>query len=391
MSRPQPDDPFSLAEDLDRIRAASRFRIRRTITSAQGARIHAEGRSYINFSSNDYLGLANDKRLVQALQSAADEYGVGSGASQLICGRSRAHEQLETAIAQQLGRSRAVLFSSGYLANLAVITTFAGRREDVVVMDRDSHASLVDGGLLARASLRRYAHRDVAELEGLCGRGRTLVATDGVFSMDGSIAPLPEIAEKCARHNALLAVDDAHGLGVLGKKGGGTPEHYCLDQAQVPVLVGTFGKACGVMGAFVAGSDDVIETLVQTGRPYIYTTAMAPALAAAATEALAIVARETWRREKLRARVQQFVRGAQQLGLPMIPSETPIQGLLAGSADAAVKLSERLRRQGFWVSAIRAPTVAKNTERLRITLSAGHSEEQVDRLLDALAPARGHE
>ncbi|MDE0157957.1 MAG: 8-amino-7-oxononanoate synthase [Gammaproteobacteria bacterium] len=389
MPAPLPADPFSLANRLDRIRSAGLFRTRRTITTAQGALIRSEGRTFINFSSNDYLGLANDGRLVQALQSGAADYGVGSGASPLICGRSRAHEQLEEAVARQLGRSRAVLFSSGYLANLAVITSFAPRRENVVVMDRDNHASLIDGALLARAGLRRYAHHDVEELENLCGSDCALVATDGVFSMDGSIAALPDIAALCLSRRILLAVDDAHGFGVLGKNGGGTPEHYSLDQAQVPVLMGTFAKACGVMGAFIAGPDEVVEILIQTGRSYIYSTAMPPALAAAACRALAIVERESWRRDKLRALVDRFVRGARQLGLPLIPSQTPIQGLLAGSAEAAVRSSERLRAQGLWVNAIRAPTVAKNTERLRITLSAGHSEEQVDRLLEVLALTAG--
>ena len=385
MPAPLPADPFSLANRLDRIRSAGLFRTRRTITTAQGALIRSEGRTFINFSSNDYLGLANDGRLVQALQSGAADYGVGSGASPLICGRCRAHEELEEAVARQLGRSRAVLFSSGYLANLAVITSFAPRREDVVVMDRENHASLIDGALLARASLRRYAHNDVTGLENLCGNDCALVATDGVFSMDGSIAALSEIAALCARRRVLLAVDDAHGFGVLGKTGGGTPEHFSLDQAQVPVLMGTFAKACGVMGAFVAGPDEVIETLIQTGRSYIYSTAMPPALAAAAARALVIIEREPWRRERLRALVGRFARGAQQLGLPVIPSGTPIQGLLVGSAEAAVSSSDYMRSKGIWLNAIRAPTVAKNTERLRITLSAGHSDEQVDRLLEALA------
>ena len=387
MSRPPAADPYSLANGLDRIRASGRFRTRRTIASAQGTVVRAEGRTFINFSSNDYLGLANDGRLVQALQAGAAAYGVGSGASPLICGRSRAHEQLEEALAQHLGRSRAVLFSSGYLANLAVITSFAPRRENVVVMDRDNHASLIDGALLARAGLRRYAHHDVAELESLCGSDCALVATDGVFSMDGSIAALPDIAALCERRRILLAVDDAHGFGVLGKNGGGTPEHFCLDQALAPVLMGTFAKACGVMGAFVAGPDEVIETLIQTGRSYIYSTAMPPALAAAAARALAIIEKESWRREKLRALVGRFVRGAQQLDLPVLASDTPIQGLLTGSAEAAVSSSDYLRGKGIWLNAIRAPTVAKNSERLRITFSAGHTDEQVDRLLEALAQA----
>ena len=385
MSRPLPADPHSLADGLDRIKNAGRFRTRRTITSAQGPLVRSEGQTFINFSSNDYLGLANDGRLVQALHAGAARYGVGSGASQLVCGRSRAHADLEETVAQRLGRSRALLFSSGYLANLAVITSFAARRKDVVVMDRENHASLIDGALLSRAGLRRYAHLDTAELENLCGSGCSLVATDGVFSMDGSVAPLPSIAAICAPRRVLLAVDDAHGFGVLGNTGGGSVEHFSLDQTQVPVLMGTFAKACGVMGAFVAGPDEVIETLVQTGRSCIYSTAMPPALALAADRALAIIAEESWRRDRLRALVGRFVRGAQQLELPVIPSETPIQGLILGSAEAAVSSSDYLRAQGIWASAIRAPTVAKNTERLRISLSAGHSDEQVDRLLEVLA------
>lgn len=385
MSAPAPADPFSIATRLDGIKAAGLFRTRRTIASAQGALVRADGRQYVNFAGNDYLGLANDPRLVETVRSATAEYGVGSGASQLICGRSRAHERLEEALAVYTGRSRALIFSSGYLANLAVMTTFAARREDVIVMDRENHASLVDGALLSRAGLRRYGHHDVAGLESLCSENRTLVATDGVFSMDGSIAALPDIVAACARRRALLAVDDAHGFGVLGTHGGGTLEHYSLDQAQVPILTGTFGKACGAMGAFVAGPDDLIEIIIQSGRSYIYTTAMPPALAAAAARALAIIARETWRREKLRALVDRFVRGAAQLGLPVMPSTTPIQGFLVGSAEAAVRGSDYARARGIWVSAIRTPTVAKNTERLRITLTAGHDDEQVDRLLDTLA------
>ena len=385
MGRPAPADPFSLTGRLDKIRSAGLFRTRRTISSAQGAVIRADGRHYDNFSSNDYLGLANDPRLVEAVQDGAAAYGAGSGASQLICGRSSAHEQLEEALAAHTGRARAVVFSSGYLANLAVITSFATRREDSIVMDRENHASLVDGALLARAGLRRYAHNDIAGLERLCTGKRTLVATDAVFSMDGSIAALPDIVAVCARHRALLAVDDAHGFGVLGETGGGTLEHYSLDQSRVPVLMATFGKACGAMGAFVAGPEEVVEAVIQSGRSYIYTTALAPALAVAATRSLAIVARETWRRERLRDLVRRFSRGAQQLDLPVLASSTPIQGFLAGSAEAAVKAGDYARSRGVWLNAIRPPTVPKNTERLRITLTAGHSDEQVDRLLDTLA------
>lgn len=385
MQVPAPADTFSLASRLDNIKSAGLFRSRRAVDSAQGALIRADGRQYVNFSSNDYLGLANDARLVEAVQGAVATYGVGSGASQLICGRSRAHEKLEETLAAQTGRSRAVVFSSGYLANLAMITTFAARREDIVVLDRENHASLVDGALLARAGLRRYAHNDVAGLEQLCSEGRALVATDSVFSMDGSIAALPDIASVCARRGAMLAVDDAHGFGVLGDNGGGALEHFSLDQSRVPVLMATFGKACGAMGAFVAGPEDVIEAVIQSGRSYIYTTAMPPALAVAAEKSLGIVARENWRREKLRLLVGRFVEGARQLELPVLPSTTPIQGFLVGSAGAAVSGSDYARSRGIWVNAIRSPTVPKNTERLRITLTAGHNDEQVDRLLDTLA------
>ena len=385
MRHPAPADPFSLTGRLDKIKSAGLFRTRRTISSAQGAVIRADGRQYDNFSSNDYLGLANDARLVEAVQDGVAAYGVGSGAAQLICGRSSAHGQLEEALAAHTGRSRAVVFSSGYLANLAVITTFATRREDSIVMDRENHASLVDGALLARAGLRRYAHNDIAGLERLCTGKRILVATDGVFSMDGSIAALPDIVSVCTRHRALLAVDDAHGFGVLGETGGGALEHYSLDQSRVPVLMATFGKACGAMGAFVAGPEEVVEAVIQSGRSYIYTTALPPALAVAAQRSLAIVAKETWRRERLRDLVGRFSRGAQQLDLPVLSSSTPIQGFLAGSADAAVKGSDYARSRGVWLNAIRPPTVPKNTERLRITLTAGHSDEQVDRLLDTLA------
>ena len=379
-------DPFSLKAGLARIAAAGLRRTRQALDSAQGATVSIKGRRLINFCSNDYLALAQEPRLAAALRAGLAAYGLGSGASPLVCGRNRAHEELEEAVAAHLGRARALLFSSGYLANLAVVSAFASRRDDTIVMDKANHASLVDGALLARGRLRRYGPHDLAGLERLCaGTGRVLVATDSVFSMDGSLAALPAIAAICARRGAWLVVDDAHGFGVLGPRGGGALEHFDLDENQAPLTTATFGKACGVMGAFAAGAADAVETLVQRGRPYIYSTAMPPALAVAAREALAIVERETWRREKLRALTRRFTRGAKQLGLPLLPSATPIQGFMVGNAGAAVRCSQRALAQGLLLSAIRSPTVPKNTERLRITLTAGHSEEQVDRLLDALA------
>lgn len=379
-------DPFSLKAGLARIAAAGLRRTRQALDSAQGATVSVKGRRLINFCSNDYLALAQDPRLIAATRAGLATYGLGSGASPLVCGRSRAHAELEDAVAARLGRARALLFSSGYLANLAVVSAFASRRDDTIVMDKANHASLVDGALLARGRLRRYAPHDLAGLERLCaGAGRVLVATDSVFSMDGSLAALPAIAAVCARRGAWLVVDDAHGFGVLGPRGGGALEHFDLDEDQAPLTTATFGKACGVMGAFAAGAADAVETLVQRGRPYIYSTAMPPALAVAARQALAIVERETWRREKLRALTQRFTRGAKQLGLPLLPSATPIQGFIVGNAEAALRCSQRALARGLLLSAIRSPTVPKNTERLRITLTAGHSEDQVDRLLDALA------
>ena len=380
-------DPFFLKAGLERIAAAGLRRTRQTLDSAQGATVSIKGRRLINFCSNDYLALAQDPRLTAALRGGLATYGLGSGASPLVCGRNRAHEELEDAVAARLGRARALLFSSGYLANLAVVSAFASRRDDTIVMDKANHSSLVDGALLARGRLRRYAPHDLAGLERLCAGagGRVLVATDSVFSMDGSLAALPSIAAVCARRGAWLVVDDAHGFGVLGPRGGGTLEHFDLDEDQAPLMTATFGKACGVMGAFAAGAADAVETLVQRGRPYIYSTAMPPALAVAAREALAIVERETWRREKLRVLTQRFTRGAKQLGLSLLPSATPIQGFIVGDAGAAVRCSQRALARGLLLSAIRSPTVPKNTERLRITLTAGHSEDQVDQLLDTLA------
>lgn len=379
-------DPFSLKAGLERIEAAGLRRTRQALDSAQGATVTVQGRRLSNFCSNDYLALAQDSRLAAALRDGLAAYGLGSGASPLVCGRSRAHAELEEAVAAHLGRARALLFSSGYLANLAVISAFASRRDDIIAMDKANHASLVDGALLARGRLRRYARHDLAGLERLCaGGGRVLVATDSVFSMDGSLAALPSIAAVCARRGAWLVVDDAHGFGVLGPRGGGALEHFGLDEDQAPLTTATFGKACGVMGAFAAGAADAVETLVQRGRSYMYSTAMPPALAVAARQALAIVERETWRREKLQALTRRFTRGAKQLDLPLLPSATPIQGFIVGDAEAALRCSQRALARGLLLSAIRSPTVPKNTERLRITLTAGHSEEQVDRLLDTLA------
>ncbi len=341
----------------------------------------------LGFCSNDYLGLANHPEIISALQRGAADYGVGSGAAHLVNGHSYAHHALEQELAEFTGRPRALLFSTGYMANQGVLTALMGRG-DTLYEDRLNHASLIDGGLLARANLKRFAHGDMPALAKQMGSqdsGEAMVAVDGVFSMDGDIAPLPELAAICRERDAWLLVDDAHGLGVLGPKGGGSLEHFSLGLDEVPILMGTLGKAFGTFGAFVAGSDELIETLIQQARSYIYTTASPPAMAEATRVSLRLVQQESWRRERLQTLIKRFRTGAEQLGLQLMPSETPIQPILAGSAEQALEWSYRLEQKGILVSAIRPPTVPQGSARLRVTFSANHTDEHLDRLLEALA------
>lgn len=350
-------------------------------------------RRLLDFCSNNYLGLAQDPRVAAALSTAAASCGVGSGAAHLVSGHQHEHHALEEALAAFTGRERALLFSSGYQANLAVLSTLANRG-DWLLLDRLNHASLIDGARLSGARFKRYPHADsLAVAEWLnkhalslqhAGRGILLV-TDGIFSMDGDIAPLTELAQLAQQYQTWLVVDDAHGLGVMGPEGRGSVAHCGLDSTQVPVLIGTLGKAFGTFGAFVAGDAALIELLLQTARPYIYTTALPPALAAASRAALKIAMEESWRREHVLSLVMHFRAGAQQLALPLLPSQSPIQPLKIGSAAQALAAQEALAKRGFWVAAIRPPTVPLNSARLRITLSAAHSIAQVDSLLAALA------
>jgi 8-amino-7-oxononanoate synthase len=377
----------NLAADLEARRAAGLYRIRRIVESPQQPEMQVDGRTMLTFCSNDYLGLANHPEVVKALQRGAERYGVGSGAAHLINGHSRAHHQLEEELAEFTGRPRALLFSTGYMANLGVIGALLGRG-DSLFEDRLNHASLIDAGLLSRADLKRYRHADVSSLERqLMGVevGRRLIATDGVFSMDGDLAPLPDLARLAQQQDAWLMVDDAHGLGVLGEEGQGSLGYYGLDNHQVPILMGTLGKAFGTFGAFVAGSETLIETLIQQARSYIYTTAPPAALAEASRVSLRIARQESWRREHLQSLVQRFRVAAKQLGLPLLDSNTPIQPILAGSAQRALEWSRRLQEQGILASAIRPPTVPEGSARLRITLSARHTEQQFERLLEALS------
>ncbi len=388
---PRPSAPMEgfearLGAALDERRAAGLLRRRLTLESSQGVVVRVAGRDYLNFCSNDYLGLAAHPRIVARFQQAAARYGVGSGASHLVCGHSAPHHELEEALAEFTGRPRALLYSSGYMANTGVLTSLL-RKGDQVFEDRLNHASLLDGGLFSGARFRRFPHNDTIALEKKLSiaEGAKLVVVDGVFSMDGDSAPLVDLADVCRRHDAWLMVDDAHGFGVLGESGAGSTAGAALGVHGVPVLMATLGKALGTAGAFIAGSELLIETLIQHSRNYIYTTAIPPAVAAATLEALALVRDEAWRRSHLAALIQRFRLGAGQLGLPIMASESAIQPLLIGPSHRAVEVSEHLLTQGFLVSAIRPPTVPANTSRLRITLSASHSEAQVDQLLQALA------
>lgn len=362
------------------------YRQRQTLQTSQGVKVIVDGKSYDNFSSNDYLGLANHPALIKAFTDAANQSGVGSGASHLICGHHHQHYALEEELAAFTGRERALLFSCGYLANLATVTSVVGK-QDAVFEDKLNHASLLDGGLLSHAHFRRFLHNDVQSLERQLAQTeaqRRLIAVDAVFSMDGDSAPLAELAETAARYDAILMADDAHGFGCFGKTGAGSCEAAGIDATEVSVLMATLGKAMGCAGAFVAGSDELIETLIQFGRSYIYTTALPPAVAAAARCSLELLQRESWRRDKLQHLINYFCQAAEQLGLPLKPSNTAIQPLMIGDNATTLRIAEQLRERGLLIGAIRPPTVARGSARLRITLSAAHEEQQVDGLLEAL-------
>jgi 8-amino-7-oxononanoate synthase len=346
-----------------------------------------DGERRVVFCSNDYLGLAHHPAVAAALSAAAVRYGAGSGAAHLVTGHSHEHHALEEELADFTGRQRALLFSTGYMANLGVASALL-ERGDAVFEDRLNHASLLDAGLLSGARFTRYAHNDVAALSSklaAVSSGRRLIMSDTVFSMDGDIAPLATLAQTAQAHDAWLMVDDAHGFGVLGAHGGGALQAAGLTDKQVPILMATLGKALGSYGAFVAGDAALIEWLIQKARTYIYTTASPPALAAATRAALALCRSEAWRRERVLTLTNRLRTGLHAHGLPLGDSLTPIQPLLAGSAARALGLSAALWKRGFWVAAIRPPTVPQGSARLRITLSAAHTEAQIDALISAVA------
>lgn len=375
--------------ELDQRREQGLYRWRRQVETPQQPDMIVDGRPVLSFCSNDYLGLANHPEAIDAAREALPETGLGGGASHLICGHHSAHHRLEQVLARFTQRESALFFSTGYMANMGVISALAGRG-DTIFSDRLNHASLIDGCILSRARVKRYAHCDMAALEEQLAStdGHKLVVTDGVFSMDGDIAPLPEMAALCRKHDALLVVDDAHGFGCVGPEGRGSVAHFDLGPDDVPIVIGTLGKAFGASGAFVAGSSLMMDYLVQKARTYIYTTAMPPAIALATCTSVRLAREADDRREHLSRLIARFRREATALGYALMPSDTPIQPILLGDAWSALALSKALEARGIWVTAIRPPTVPEGECRLRVTFSASHTEAHLDKLLKALGDAQ---
>ncbi len=388
MSRP--DLHQRVAERRKQRIARDRNRVRRLVTHRDGIRYEVDGQWMTGFCSNDYLGLSQQFSVIEALQDTAAREGVGGIASHLVCGHHAAHEALERELADWLGAPRALLFGSGFLANLAVVQSLLGEG-DVCVQDRLNHASLIDAALLAGCHLRRYPHGDaegaMRQLRGTPD-GAALLATDGVFSMDGDIAPLRQLALAARVQQAVLYVDDAHGVGVVGPNGRGSVAQAKLAVAAQPLQLVTLGKALGGYGAAVVGDADLVDHLAETARPYIYTTALPPAQAAASLAAVRLARRDDWRRDKLQTLVARFREGALREGFELLPSDTPIQPLMCGGDARALAMARALEAQGMWVSAIRPPTVPEGQARLRITFSALHAEPDVDALVGALVWSR---
>ncbi len=378
--------PFSaLQSELNERASLGLLRQRRTLQSPQAPHIMVDGKSYLSFCSNDYLGLANHPQLIAALQQGAQQHGVGAGAAHLVSGHNATHHRLENELAAFVSKPAALLFSTGYMANLGVVQALVGKG-DTVFADKLNHASLNDAMQLSRATLKRYRHNDMTQLAKLLKQaksGRKLVITDAVFSMDGDLAPLPELLALCEQHDAWLLIDDAHGFGVLGEQGRGSLAHFGIASKRV-ICMATLGKAAGVFGAFVAAEQVVIDTLINHARSYVYTTATPPALASALLESLRLIANGDELRDHLQRLIAQLRSGLRSLPWSVMPSATAIQPLLVGGNQAALNLSDGLRERGIWVAAIRPPTVPQGTARLRITLSAAHRAADVTRLIESL-------
>lgn len=374
-----------LQQSLNERVAQGLLRSRRTLATPQSPHIVVDGKSYLAFCSNDYLGLANHPQLISALQQGAQQWGVGAGAAHLVSGHFEPHHRLEQQLAAFVGKPSALLFSTGYMANLGVVQALVGRG-DTVFADKLNHASLNDAMTLSRAEVKRYRHGDMEQLAMLLEQaksGRKLVITDAVFSMDGDIAPLREMLALCEQHDAWLYVDDAHGFGVLGERGRGSLSHFGIASERI-IYMATLGKAAGVSGAFVAAEQVVIDTLINHANSYVYTTATPPALSSALLQSLQLIEQGDERRAHLQRLVTRLRSGLAELPWALMGSDTAIQPLLIGDNQRALELSAALRERGIWVAAIRPPTVPQGTARLRITLSATHADVDVDRLIGAL-------
>jgi len=374
-----------LQTELDQRATQGLLRSRRTLATPQSPHITVDGKQYLAFCSNDYLGLANHPQLIAALQQGAQQWGVGAGAAHLVNGHFAPHQQLEDRLAAFVGKPAALLFTTGYMANLGVVQGLAGK-DGTVFADKLNHASLNDAMLLSRATVKRYRHGDLAQLAQLLEQTqskRKLVITDAVFSMDGDLAPLPELLTLCEQHDAWLYVDDAHGFGVLGGQGRGSLAHFEIASPRI-LCMATLGKAAGVSGAFVAAEQVVVDALVNHAHSYVYTTAAPPALSVALLQSLQLIEQGNALRAHLHDLIAQLRNGLSDLPWPLMPSGTAIQPLLIGDNRQALALSEALRARGIWVAAIRPPTVPQGTARLRITLSAAHSGQDVEELSGAL-------
>ena len=376
----------NLKADLQQRKQQGLYRNRKVLQSPQNREIILNNQKVLNFSSNDYLGLANHPDVKKSFINAAEKYGVGSGAAHLVNGHTHAHHALEEELANFTGFPRALLFSTGYMANLGVAQSLF-TKHDTIIEDKLNHASLLDAANISNAKLKRYLHKDYKSLKtklDSCKSGEKLVSSDSVFSMDGDEADISQMINHCQTHDAQLMLDDAHGFGVLGQGGRGSLNHQQIKPDDVSIYMATLGKALGTAGAFIAGSEELVETLIQTARCYIYTTAMPPAIAEATRTSLQLLVKESWRQQALIKNIHYFKTRAAQTELNLLESNTAIQPVLIGQSQTAVEISQRLLDQGFHVAAIRPPTVPENTARLRITLRADHSESDIKLLVDSI-------
>jgi len=373
-------------QDLQLRKQNGLYRQRKILSSPQGREIILNDQPVLNFCSNDYLGLANHPQVKQSFINGVQQYGVGSGAAHLVNGHTRAHHALEEALADFCGYPRALLFSTGYMANLGVAQSLC-TKHDSIIEDKLNHASLIDAANISQARLLRYLHKDYQSLSGKlarCQSGEKLLSSDSVFSMDGDEADISQMVNQCKKHDALLMIDDAHGFGVLGEQGRGSLNHQQIKPLDVTVYMATLGKALGTAGAFVAGSDELIETLIQSARCYIYTTAMPAAIAEASRCSLQLLTTENWRQQALIENIKYFKQLANQAELNLLESNSAIQPIIIGAAKQAAHISENLLNKGLHVAAIRPPTVPEKTARLRVTLRADHTRDDIAQLVNEI-------